>query len=162
MFESLKIWQTVELGTNLTIANDFIVALRKAGVRIETWAEEMIRHPAFTVSSKKKIRLTAPTVAELGFIQRTPLEHVYRRGNELRLLLCPAEAGLKLRLQYLDQPIGETVHIAMVPIFDLDEECKGIFSLKCDAEGPVLNVTSGLPEHQLQPEDRVVFALPPV
>jgi len=53
----------------------------------------------------------------LGLTARTAkLDEIYTRAAELGLRLLPAEAGAQLRLQYLDQPVGEWLHIAMQPV----------------------------------------------
>jgi hypothetical protein len=47
---------------------------------------------------------------------RASLHDVYVRAVSLGFELCPAEVGPALRLDYLDQPLGEFLHIAMKPV----------------------------------------------
>ena len=54
--------------------------------------------------------------ADLGTPTETSLVDVYARAQERGLALAPAEVGPQLRLQYLDQPIGEFLHVGMNPI----------------------------------------------
>ena len=61
--------------------------------------------------------LVVLTAADLGFPAGSrSLGEIYRRGAQLGLELCPPEAGPQLRLEYLDQPVGEFLHIAMAPV----------------------------------------------
>jgi hypothetical protein len=78
----------------------------------------MLGRPAFNLS---KMRRDAPlvvlAVSELGFEDESAsLAHIYARARQLGFELCPAEVGPHLRLRYLDQPLGEFLHIAMAPI----------------------------------------------
>lgn len=81
-------------------------------------AAEIIGRPAFALSkSRASLDLVVLTPADLG-LAGTSVEvaAVYARAALLGFALCPAEVGPQLRLQYLDQPLGEALHIAMQPI----------------------------------------------
>ncbi len=57
------------------------------------------------------------SAAELGFRGETAsLRQIYDAAHKLGFGLAPAEIGPQLRLQYLDQPVGEFLTIAMAPI----------------------------------------------
>ncbi|MGY4498969.1 hypothetical protein ACVWYH_002900 [Bradyrhizobium sp. GM24.11] len=57
------------------------------------------------------------SAAELGFQGETAsLAEIYARAQRLGFGLAPAEIAPQLRLQYLDQPIGEFLIIGMEPI----------------------------------------------
>ena len=62
------------------------------------------------------VDLVVVSAAELGTPPETSLVDVYARAQESGLALAPAEVGPQLRLQYLDQPIGEFLHVGMNPI----------------------------------------------
>jgi hypothetical protein len=56
-------------------------------------------------------------VSALGFRDHgASLKDIYERASRLGLALAPAELGPTLRLDYLDQPLGEFLHIAMKPV----------------------------------------------
>lgn len=115
------IYKTIKLGTGLSTADDFRKALAGNGSRIDDWANEILGKPAFTSSialQKTEVELIKVTVAELGFKNGATRLHVYNRAKQLGLYFCPAEIGPQLRLQYLDQPNGEWLLIAMEPIAD--------------------------------------------
>lgn len=68
-------------------------------------------------SAEIRVTLTRISVAELGFRkQETKLSDIYGRARDRGLEICPAEVGPKLRLEYLSQPAGEYLRIAMEPI----------------------------------------------
>src|SRR5262245_51733558 len=53
---------------------------------------------------------------ELGASVEASLRDIYARAISVGFELCPAEVGPALRLYYLDQPVGEFLHIAMKPV----------------------------------------------
>jgi hypothetical protein len=113
----IPIWRTAILGTYKTIA-----ALRDAlhanRIDVGDTADEILGRPAFNLSKMTRgARLVVLAVSELGFEEEgASLADIYARARQLGLELCPAEVGPELRLQYLNQPLGEFLHIAMAPI----------------------------------------------
>jgi hypothetical protein len=81
-------------------------------------ASEIIGRPAFLLgTTRRKVDLALVSVSELGFESGGALvADIYARARRLGLELCPAEVGPQLRLQYLEQPLGEFIQIAMEPI----------------------------------------------
>ena len=81
-------------------------------------ASEIIGRPGFAISATKEdVNLLVLSVSELGFDEHGALlSDLYARAAQVGFDLCPAEVGPQLRLQYLDQPLGEFLHIAMTPI----------------------------------------------
>jgi hypothetical protein len=60
---------------------------------------------------------------DLGFGEDgATVQEIYARALQIGLELCPAEVGPILRLNYLDQPVGEFLNIAMRPIARYDGE----------------------------------------
>jgi hypothetical protein len=78
----------------------------------------IIDRPAFVLrTTKAEVNLVVLSVSELGFgYDGAPIAEVYARAKRLGFELCPPEVGPQLRLQYLDQPLSEFLHIAMEPI----------------------------------------------
>jgi hypothetical protein len=109
-------WKTITTGT---FAHSFALldGLNAAGCAIGDSAAQILARPAFRLSATKtQVELVAVSVAELGFQTETvPLADIYARARLLGFELAAAEIGPQLRLQYLDQPIGEFL-IAMDPI----------------------------------------------
>lgn len=114
-----QIWKTIQLGTGLKTAGEFREALKKAGDLIQDIGGGILDKEDFIKSindNKIDAELVVVSVRQLGFKKNATLREIYDRAKELGLDLCPAEAGPQLRLQYEDQPKGESFMIAMEPI----------------------------------------------
>ena len=113
---AVPVWRTITTGT---FANSFALlnALDAAGCSIGSSAEEILARPAFTVgTTKTSVELVAVSAAELGFQTDTvPLAEIYARARQSGFGLAAAEVAPQLRLQFLDQPMGEFL-IGMEPI----------------------------------------------
>ena len=113
----IAIWRTATLGTYKTI-DALRDALDAERIHVGDSADEILGRPAFKLSKIRRDRhLVILAVSELGFEEEgaSPVD-IYARARQLGFELCPAELGPQLRLQYLNQPLGEFLHIAMAPI----------------------------------------------
>nr|WP_249141571.1 hypothetical protein [Bradyrhizobium diazoefficiens] len=113
----VPVWRTIATGTypdSLALRN----ALSAIGCGVGGLAAEILARPAFIVNAgKADIELLAVSAAELGVQGETAaLRQIYAAAQQLGFALAPAEIGPQLRLQYLDQPIGEFLIIGMEPI----------------------------------------------
>jgi hypothetical protein len=117
LIADLPVWRRVTLGT-LNNANAIRAALERAHVHIGDSANEILGRPSFALSQAKiESDLVVVAVSDLGFGDKgAPLADVYARAHQLGLELCPAEVAPYLRLQYLQQPVGEILQIAMAPV----------------------------------------------
>src|SRR5262245_64221603 len=110
-------WKTVTLGG---FTNSFALrnALDAAGCGVGDLAEQILARPFRSLNATKMdIDLVVVSAAELGIqTQTTSLAQLYTRAQSRGLILAPAEVGPQLRLQYLDQPLGEFLFIGMKPI----------------------------------------------
>ena len=114
---NFKTFRTLKFGTGIPDADGFRRALKKAKFSIGDLADDILGKAAFTVSPEaKEVELVIVSVADLGFKNAGTRKDIYTRANELGLVLCPAEVGPQLRLQYTDQPKGEWLFIGMEPI----------------------------------------------
>jgi hypothetical protein len=113
------IWKTITIG-QYKGANAIRAAIDTApcSVAIGDQADEILGRPAFPFSrSTVDIDLVVVAVAELGFgPDGASLRDIYARAGTFGLELCPPEVGPILRLNYLDQPLGEFLHVAMRPV----------------------------------------------
>jgi hypothetical protein len=110
-------WKTITIGT-FTDAFALRDAMDSIGCGAGSSVAEILARPAFVLSSRKtEVELVAVSAADLGFQGETAsLRSIYVRAQGLGLGLAPAEIAPQLRLQYLDQPIGEFLIIGMEPI----------------------------------------------
>jgi hypothetical protein len=82
--------------------------------------------------------------------------HVARKlGYEL----CPAEVAVQLRLQYLDQPVGEFLNIAMEPIATYEGEPVGLISANGGAGLMIVGQPMSLKD-LVDPRTQFVFVRP--
>jgi len=80
------------------------------------------------------------------------------RGAELGLDLCSPDVGPYLRLQYNDQPLGESVYVGMKPITTPDGEPR-IFVVAHNAGGLSLDAARARHDDKWAPDDIFVFCL---
>ena len=158
---SFQIWKTIKLGTHKSVA-----ALKQSivenGLLVIDRAPEIISKPAFPLAMEEiTLDLVNISATDLGFTKMhfPRILDIYARAIEFGLLLCPAEGGLQLRRQYLDQPRGECLHVAMKAIADLGGYLD-IFRVGHDEVGRFLGTYWVGPGSVLNPSYRFVFALP--
>jgi hypothetical protein len=111
----LPTWRTITVGQHRGVAA-VRNALDDARIAVGDSADEIIGRPAFTFARERtQLDLVLLSVAALGFGQGGTLADVHARAITLGFELCPEEVGPQLRLQYLNQPVGEFLHVAMKP-----------------------------------------------
>lgn len=112
--EDFKISKTIVLGTYKDVPA-LLAAFENSPCEWEKWLEKTIGAMA-----PRKIFLDLCVVCplDLGFDQyarQIKFRAIVEKAAKYRLGLCPPETGPQLRLQYLDQPTHETLHVAMEP-----------------------------------------------
>ena len=105
------------------------------------------------------VDLVVASVSELGFHDSAPLADIYWRAGELGLELCPAEVAPLLRLQYVNQPLGEFLNIAMRPIATYGGELIAL-SIANAGTGPLLIGGEGRLDMVMNSKARFVFVRP--
>lgn len=126
-----SIWKTINIGINQKLVADiknldpcntdgrFIEPVSQGRYGLDPDALYIIQQDSFaTSSSLQSIQLTVITLRSLGLPDGTCYEDIFKAAQHAGLRLCPAEVGLQLRLQYMDQPYGETLVIGMQPLHD--------------------------------------------
>ena len=154
-----QIWRTTTLGSHKGV-DSYRDALEAAGIKIGDAADEILGRPAFPyVRNKTDVELTLVSAADLGVQSETALADVYKRAKEFGLVLCPAEVGPQLRLEYRDQPRGESLNIAMEPVATYSGE-PTVLSLVNFGSGLALVGSNGRLEFMVPRYVRFVFAVP--
>ncbi|MCS3503326.1 hypothetical protein M2189_007158 [Bradyrhizobium japonicum] len=154
-------WKTIAVGT---FGNS--VALRNAldvvGCNIGGLAAEVLARPAFTVSSSKMdVALVAVSAVDLGFkTGSVPLAVIYARARQLGFELAAAEVGPQLRLQYLDQPVGEFLIVGMQPIKTWSGESV-VLNVANGGAGLILIGQDGRDDAEIPATSRFLFVRPP-
>lgn len=161
----LPVFKTVTLGQH-TSSREYRKALKAERCRISKLVEPIL--DKIEISSKRNdVPLVLLSLAELGFRMSVSYDVIRKRVNEMGLLLCPAEVGPALRLQYLDQPKrnDELLRIGMIP--EVHAAGEYIFDLM-NIPGPrwmgrglclgVSSITRALGDCAFGPGARLVFA----
>ena len=122
--------------------------------------KSMMRGAGFiTLTVPMQIDIVIVQVQDLAIQKEYPtVEEIYARAQELGLGLLPAEAAPHYRLQYMDQPLGETLFAGMEPIVGSDGG-PNVFGLAHDRRGLWLFGTWVLPSTRRRPEDKFMFGL---
>jgi len=93
--------------------------LKNKKINITDYTKDILQSKGFTtLKNPEQIEIVRLKVRDLGFKNGATTQEIYTKAEELGLELCPAEVGPNLRLQYLDQPLGEYFWIAMKQITD--------------------------------------------
>jgi hypothetical protein len=113
------LWRTIAVGTYKDVKT--VRAALAAGpcpIHVGDWAGEILDRLAFPFGqAPATLELVLASVSALGFGEEgASLKDIYTRAPRLGLELGPAEVGPALRLGYLDQPLGEFLHVAMQPV----------------------------------------------
>ena len=155
-----RVWKTITLGE---FSNSFALrnALDSAHCGVGDLAEEILARPAFTLASiKTDLDLVVVLVAELGAgAESASLRDIYSRAEQFGLDLAPAEAGPALRLHYFAQPIGEFLHVAMMPIATWKGE-PGIFVVANGGAGLTLIGQNGSADTRMPLSSIFLFVRP--
>lgn len=156
----VPVWKRITLGTfkdTFALRNALVAAGCKPGAMVE----QILARPAFVVNSKKEeVELVVVSATELGFATGTvSLAAFYARAGQLGFEVAAAEVGPQLRLQYLDQPMGEFLVIGMAPIKTWGGE-PVILSVANGGAGLVLIGQDGGPDAEVSVSSRFVFVRP--
>ncbi|HLG48147.1 MAG TPA: hypothetical protein VKY24_18030 [Reyranella sp.] len=165
----LPAWKSVQLGLAKSLP-DLRCRLRQVNCGIGEYGNEILRSRKFAIATKPtRVRLTLVRVCDLGFSAHTSYADIRARAGEFGLNECPAEVGPVLRLEYLDQEVGDVLHVGMEAIARPRTYHQFLFILKHGADARRQQCTGsrlwldgrlGNWAGAFWPNDRFVFALP--
>jgi len=117
--DEFLVWKAISLGNYKNI-KDVRAALNTtpspSPISVGVGVSEVLGRLHYS-ETFSKLNLVVMQVSALGFgADGASLKDIYERASSLGLALAPAELGPTLRLDYLDQPLGEFLHIAMKPV----------------------------------------------
>lgn len=156
------VWKTIKVG-NLANTWALYLALYAADCSLGNSVEEIFIQRGFTVSAADtNLDLVVVSVSELGITTETAsLKEIYSQAQKLGLALAAPEVGPQLRLQYFDQPMGEFLNIAMVPIASRGAKLE-IFVVCNGGAGLLLIGTGADANEEFVSSSRFVFVRPAV
>ena len=133
---SFPVWRAVQTGGKAK--EQLTRELQAVNNQVGDWGQQMMAHRAFVTSPKaKQVAFAKVRVSDLGFTDPNNLPttaQIWQRGQALGLGLCLPDDGPNLRLAYQDQPVGETIWVAMEQIPDA-RGFLGVFELARRAGG---------------------------
>jgi hypothetical protein len=155
-----KVWKSVQVGT-FASKRALYQALDDADCAIGDTAVQILVAPEFRLGREAmKLDLVAISVSALGFARdKAALKNVYARAQSLGFALAPPEVGPQLRLQYSEQPMGESLKIAMAPLRTRAGP-SSIFTVVNGGAGLLLLAENVASETELDPSSRFVFVRP--
>jgi hypothetical protein len=137
-----------------------VEAFESASWIASDWAKDIVCTPGFTISAEQiELRIVCRSVGDLGLGNGANLTGIYAAAQKFGLGLCPAEAGPQLRQQYLDQPVGEWLRIAMTPIPDSEGDLR-LFRIGHCGSRLWLRTDDGYPGLVWRPDSRFAFVDP--
>lgn len=150
-------WKTITIG-NFPDTFALLTALSAIGCSIGDSAAAILARPAFTVSGARTgVELLTVSAAELGLKGETALlRQIYEQAQRLGFELAPPEIAPQLRLQYLDQPVGEFLIIGMHPIRTWAGE-EVILTVANGGAGLILIGQDGRADAEIPVSSRFVF-----
>ncbi|MFA6006247.1 MAG: hypothetical protein WC764_00770 [Candidatus Paceibacterota bacterium] len=147
--------KTVEGDPTITNAEEAKRALKAKGFEVGDYAKDMLAKTEFT-GTQEQYNLVSFSVESLGFPNGATTDEIYTRAAELGFELVPAEAGVYLRLQYSDQPMGEYLYMAMKQITDRGDDPR-VWSVSADGGRRWLSYGYASPDSRWSAGSRLVF-----
>jgi len=127
--------QSVVLTMGRRPLSGLVAELRRAGVRLNAYAEELLGAGLVEVALEPvPVRVEVHSVGALGWAEGASLDEVLHAVGDQGLAPCPLEVALLLRLAWREQPVSPRVVVASARARP-DEAVPRGFYLRDDADG---------------------------
>lgn len=126
--------------------SELVRSLRDAGVRLNTYAETLLTHPAFDDPGVRTLRIVERTVEQLGFDDGAVQSSIFGAVEDQGLRPCPLVTGPYLRLVMTNQadapdsvlsagrPPTGAITVVSHPVSTDDEHPKGFYLRVVDGQ----------------------------
>lgn len=131
-------WKTVDIGI-FHSAKGARDAILDAGMVIDPDADDLLGKIQF-LRSRVRTELVVLSPSELGFREGGSHDQICLVAQTFGFGLCPAEVGVALRLEYLEQPDQDWVFLGMETAYNKD---KNPITLSIGRSGPVFRLGVG-------------------
>ena len=137
--------------------SELVAALRRAGVRLNAYAEELLGGGRVGVAPESiPVRVEVHSVGALGWGEGAPLDQVLRDVADQGLAPCPLEVALLLRLAWREQFVSPRITVASARAHP-DEAVPRGFYLRDDADGCWLRAYVASDDWVFGPEERLAL-----
>lgn len=154
-----SVLRKIRLGVCPETVASFRTAMKDEGVLVDEYGDRALSNSVLKVSRREvEVEPVVTSVGELGFECGTTYDKICSRAKGLGWELFSIEAVLRLRLQYINQPIGEHLVVATEPVVDRASGNSYLFTLSCDGV-LCLGADAGGFESFYAAHDQFVFAL---
>ena len=136
---------------------ELVAALRQAGVRLNAYAEQLLREGRVEVAPiPTAVRVEVRSVGAFGWADGAPLDQVLRDVAHQGFASCPLEVALLLRLAWREQPVSPRITVAS-PRAHPHEPVPRVFYLRDDADGCWLRAYVASDDWVQGPEERLAL-----
>lgn len=150
--------QSIIMGNGLCTAQILRSALVEEDFLMEYGADAMLDSPNFMYSTEPvNANLVIISVGDLGFPGGANCGEIFTRAETIGLVKNISEAGPQLRLQYKNQPKGERIIIAMIPLEDTMGKPHLYAVETLEQNGQWLSAVDGDPEYLWGPKTKWAF-----
>jgi hypothetical protein len=153
----MTLLQPVALTLGLRPISELVGALRRAGVRFNAYAEELLAEGRVAPTPESTpVRVEVHSVGALGRPAGSPLDPLLRDVADQGLAPCPLEVALLLRLAWREQPVSPRITVASNRAHPDETRPRG-FYLRDDDEGCWLRAYVASDDWLFGPEERLAL-----